>query len=376
MPANIDGAGCYRIIFPMAYLGARGHEASMPAFTLHDGAGNTVAPYPGGGLLERVPPGDFTLNYYEETVPDADVYVFQLGSFSWMVEWAERLKERGAKIVLDLDDDLHRSPAYNPAILDPDRSPHNNRRNTIRLLEMADAATFATASLERFYQRWCQDTTVLPNRLHWPMWEPVDPVYERRDWRRVRVGYMGNADYHRADLETIAAPLRKWLARNRDVEFVAAGDPRIHDIVGTPERQRVTTAKVWFRNLDLPYITSTFDIGLVPLVRNDFNEGKSYLKGLEYSACGIVPVATPTGPYRELVTDGETGFLARHPRDFTVALDNLVGDADLRERMGRAARHRARQLSLDQTIGDWETVYERVCGGTHADATVPERAAA
>lgn len=367
LPANVDGAGCYRLIFPMVYLGARGHVASMPSFTLHSDRGQ-VRPYPGEGLLERIPPGEFALSFIEESISEAELYVFQLGSMGWMVEWARRFKAGGARVVLDLDDDLHRNPSYNPAVLDPRRSPDNNRRNTVELLKVADAASFATAELERFYSRWCRDTVVLPNGLHWPMWEQVVPVYERREWRRFRVGYMGNMAYHAEDLKTIAGPLRKWLVRNPDAEFVAAGDGRAHDVVGTPAEQRVTTAKVWFRNLDLPFITATFDVGLVPLVRNEFNEGKSHLKGLEYSACGIVPLCSPTEPYRDFIDDGRTGFLCRHPKDFIARLDELKADWELRARMGAAARRNAREGALDRTIGRWEDFYGRIVGGGGVDA--------
>jgi glycosyltransferase involved in cell wall biosynthesis len=361
IPLNLDAAGCYRCIFPMAYLGTYGWETSMPAFQLQQN-GQPVEPLRADTLLGKVPPGFFDVLFHEASVPlDADIYVFQHGLRTWQLEWARKLREQNpaAKILLDLDDDFHRVPKYNPAKLDPGNNPDANRGNVVKFLKLADGASFATPALRDFYQRWNPNTTVIGNYLHWPMWAQLPPVHARREWKRFRVGYMGRAEYHSDDVRVIAAPLRKWLVAHPDVEFVAAGDPSIHDIIGVPEGQRVSTSVVYFRGLDLPYVTSCFDVGLVPLVRNEFNEGKSWLKGLEYAACGIPSIASPTQPYRAFIEDGVTGRLAAKPGDFIDALDDALDDLDKWRTMGVRAHHRAADFSLDNRIGEWIDWYSR-----------------
>ena len=310
--------------------------------------GEPVAPLDGEGL-GRVPPGDFDVGYTEPP-EDFDVYVFHLGSKRFMWEWAVRLKALGKTVLLDLDDDLHRVPSYNPGSLEPGASPDNNRRFTQRLCELADGVSCATPELARFYGRWNPNTRVLPNFLEWGMWERLEPV----SWRRFRVGYMGNVDFHRADLEVLKGTVGRWVREHPDTEFVAAGDPRIHDVLGIPESQRVSTSKVWFRCMDLPDITACMDVGLAPLVRNDFNEGKSCLKGMEYNACGIPVLASPTEEYRRWVDDGVNGFLCKFPRDFVSRLDLLYADRDRLDTMRIAARSRARSASIDLNIHGWE----------------------
>jgi glycosyltransferase involved in cell wall biosynthesis len=66
-------------------------------------------------------------------------------------------------------------------------------------------------------------------------------------------------------------------------------------------------------------------------------------------------VAAAGGALLELVSDGETGLLVP-PRDAAAlreAVEHLLGDADLRERLGRAARARARERF------GWDGVIER-----------------
>jgi glycosyltransferase involved in cell wall biosynthesis len=63
-------------------------------------------------------------------------------------------------------------------------------------------------------------------------------------------------------------------------------------------------------------------------------------------AHGRPVVASAVGGLRDLVVDGETGMLVP-PGDVTAlrsALERLLGDAELRRRLGTAARERAREL--------------------------------
>ncbi|GAA5159505.1 glycosyltransferase family 4 protein [Viridibacterium curvum] len=73
---------------------------------------------------------------------------------------------------------------------------------------------------------------------------------------------------------------------------------------------------------------------------------------LEAAACGKPLVATDVPGCRELVVDGETGFLVP-PGDAVAlaeALLKLLRDASLRERMGRAARQHVEEDFSDQRV--------------------------
>lgn len=61
---------------------------------------------------------------------------------------------------------------------------------------------------------------------------------------------------------------------------------------------------------------------------------------LEAMGAGLPVVATDVGAVRELVTDGETGLIVppQQPAALAAALARLVGDAELRQRLGAAAR--------------------------------------
>jgi glycosyltransferase involved in cell wall biosynthesis len=85
----------------------------------------------------------------------------------------------------------------------------------------------------------------------------------------------------------------------------------------------------------------------------------------EAMAHGRPVVASAVGGLRDLVVDGETGLLVP-PGDVTAlrrALERLLGDADLRRRLGAAGRDRARELlSRERAVALTVTAYKDVLG--------------
>jgi len=84
----------------------------------------------------------------------------------------------------------------------------------------------------------------------------------------------------------------------------------------------------------------TLDIGIMPLPDMPWERGKCGYKLVQYMACGKPVVASPVGVNGEIVSHGVNGFLAETADQWVEALSQLVGDADLRLRMGAAGRAR------------------------------------
>ncbi len=82
---------------------------------------------------------------------------------------------------------------------------------------------------------------------------------------------------------------------------------------------------------------------------------------LEAMALGRPVVATDVGGTRELVADGETGYLApaRDPKTLADRLAALLSDPDRRERMGAAGRAQAEaHFSLEAMVSGTERVFQ------------------
>jgi glycosyltransferase involved in cell wall biosynthesis len=83
----------------------------------------------------------------------------------------------------------------------------------------------------------------------------------------------------------------------------------------------------------------------------------------EAMACGLPCVAFDCAPgVREIVTDGVDGVVVP-PRDvagLAEGLDRVMGDEDLRRRLGTAARASVRRFAPDQVLAQWEDVFALV----------------
>lgn len=107
----------------------------------------------------------------------------------------------------------------------------------------------------------------------------------------------------------------------------------------------------------LPSYYAAADICVVPSLHEMFG-----LVALEAMACGTPVVASDAGGLRELVRHGETGLLCR-PGDAAAlagALDALLGDASLAERMGVQGAFRAERFTWDASAARLAAVYEQV----------------
>jgi glycosyltransferase involved in cell wall biosynthesis len=107
-----------------------------------------------------------------------------------------------------------------------------------------------------------------------------------------------------------------------------------------------------------------FDIGIMPLVDEPWSRGKCGFKLVQYLACGRPGVASPVGVNPAIVIDGETGLLASTEDEWVAALDRLIGDAALLERLGAAGRaHVEAHYALQRTAPLVADVLRRAAGG-------------
>lgn len=79
---------------------------------------------------------------------------------------------------------------------------------------------------------------------------------------------------------------------------------------------------------------------------------------IEAMAAGLPVVATNVVGNRDLVKNGENGYLAQTPDEFVTHLKTLIADAQLRAKLGQQAQAFAREFySLDQMMGSLYAAY-------------------
>jgi len=93
------------------------------------------------------------------------------------------------------------------------------------------------------------------------------------------------------------------------------------------------------------------DAGVMPLTDDAWTRGKSGFKLLQYMAAGLPCVASPVGSNREIVVEGETGFLPSDAYGWLEALRALLESKERRRAMGLAGRRRVEELYDTKRIG-------------------------
>ena len=160
------------------------------------------------------------------------------------------------------------------------------------------------------------------------------------------------------DPEMMLAAAERVASEKPDVVFAFAGEGPLADRCRAVAKARGLDENVrWLGRLD--------DVG--PLLhRMDLLALSARWEGmpnvvLEAMACGKPVVATRAGGTPEVVCDGETGFLAPvgDADSLAARIMELLSDAALRERMGKAGLKRVKEhFSVEKMVAANEALYE------------------
>ena len=90
----------------------------------------------------------------------------------------------------------------------------------------------------------------------------------------------------------------------------------------------------------VPDYVVNFDIGIMPLLREEWEKGKCVGKALEYMAAGVPSVISRFGENVYAVEDGKNGFLASDEDEWINKISLLIDDVSLRKRLGRKGKEK------------------------------------
>ena len=252
-----------------------------------------------------------------------------------------RLLQRNPRVVFDFDDAIFVGP-----------------RNEALIRWLCANAAWVTPGNE-YLAEWAGNftdrVTVLPTVIDTERYasrEAVDPPGEL-----VRVGWSGSD----SSIGVTLLPYLDLLARLQaalpfDLVVVSNTRPQL------PTRGLRWSFRPWSPSAE-GRIGEWFDIGIMPLLDNEFQRGKCGLKLLQYMAAGLPAVASPVGVNARIVQHGMTGYLASAPDDWGAALEALIRSPEARARMGAAGRSRCEEhFSVRRWLPELMAVLSRAAG--------------
>ena len=157
------------------------------------------------------------------------------------------------------------------------------------------------------------------------------PHEGKRDSDRVVIGWIGSPTTI-TFLENFKPVIAEVLSRCPDRACFRIVGGRLEG-----ELPPGVTCLLWSLESELRQIQD-FDIGIMPMPDDEWTRGKCAFKAIEYMAVGLPAVCSPVGMNLELIEPGVSGFLPADRREWVETLCALVGNKDLRERIGREGR--------------------------------------
>lgn len=257
----------------------------------------------------------------------------------------ERLAKRwGVPVIYDLDE-----PLFVPYV-----SPTNGSLNRLRffskvnkLFAMSDVVLAVNRAIGDHARRFGPQVSIVPMAVDTERYKPAPEVPKLDPPRICWTGTFTNQPM----LALLTEPLSRLQQERPSILRVIADEPM--ELPG----------------VDLEFIKWTFKdevsllqesmIGVIPVIPTVWGPWKFFFKTIQFMSMGLPVVASPIGSNLEIIEDGVNGFLAKDADEWQAKLRQLIDDAELRQRLGRAARATVEaEFSLTRQIDFLENVFQ------------------
>ena len=215
-----------------------------------------------------------------------------------------------------------------------------------KVIKNASAVHAGNKYLSEFAAKHNKNINIFPTVLDTEVYKP-NSQSEKHNFTVGWIGSPSTAPY----LESLVNPLS---------ELGAEGPVSLHVIGGkAPEILNIEIHEIpWSEATEVENINK-FDVGVMPLINDEWAKGKCAFKLLQYMACGLPVVASNVGANSEVI-NSESGFLVDNDQMWLQSLRKLRDNPSLRNQLGSVGRARVEELYslhsnlpvLEKTIKD------------------------
>jgi glycosyltransferase involved in cell wall biosynthesis len=253
------------------------------------------------------------------------VFIYREAFMTGTTVFEKLVKRSGAKIVFDFDD----------AIWKHDISEGNKGLGWLKrpektddIISLADLVFAGNEYLAQYARRFNKEVVIIPSTIDLDYYR-VPPKVSSDNI--VTIGWTGSLttiEHFKTIIPVLKSLKEKFADR---IAFKVLGVPQyvnaelgIQGIKWTHETEVRETA--------------SFDIGIMPLPDNEWSRGKCGMKGLQYMALEVATVMSAVGVNKDIIKDGENGFLTSSDEEWVEKLSLLIDSKDLRNKLGKAGR--------------------------------------
>lgn len=269
-------------------------------------------------LLKRL--GEFDIVYLQKKLPTP-------------VE-VQLLSKNSNKLIYDFDDAIYyRDDTHH------DLESRSRYFKFKYLVEHVDLVVAGNRILSEYAGQFNKNVVVIPSSVE-TRGIPLKKVEDHQD--KFVIGWVGGQGnlHHLKILSTVFQRLSKEYPIQVNILSAATIEIPLVDVKFTPWRLETQDDEI-----------ARFDIGVMPLPKNRFTEGKCGYKVLQYMAAGVPPVCSDVGINRYIVEHEKEGFVVSSIDMFYDAIKTLIEDREIRENMGNNARKKIEEHFSVEIIG-------------------------
>jgi glycosyltransferase involved in cell wall biosynthesis len=202
-----------------------------------------------------------------------------------------------------------------------------------KIIKNAALVTAGNKNLANFAMKYNNNVLVLPSVVDTKIYQ----AQERAPNNIFTLGWIGSpstAIY----LNQLKKPL-SLLGQKISIRLLVIG-------AEAPAIENISVESIPWSLKDEVKLINQFDVGLMPLIDDEWSRGKCGYKLIQCMACGVCVIASPVGSNTDVVND-KCGLLAESDDDWYDAILMLSQNPNLRKYLGSASiKHISKNYSL------------------------------
>jgi processive 1,2-diacylglycerol beta-glucosyltransferase len=236
------------------------------------------------------------------------------------------LKEfAGKKVFLDIDDNIFSITPYLPAHIG-----YNPNGQAIKIHEeiakLVDGIICSTPFLQEIYKKY-NKTWLVPNGVKY--------LLPKKRHEGINIGYLCSGS-HLENAQIVEPAIIRILKKYSNVTFYyTKAFQGFMDRVPESIQKQINYLPFFPLKDYLKYVNNLgLDIGIAPLMENDFNRAKSNIRILEYWQNQMAVIASPLDEYSKTIQHGYNGYLSEND-EWDSWIEDLLTHPERRDYLAR-----------------------------------------
>ncbi len=262
-------------------------------------------------------------NYTLKQVSRKDLVFNQKCLFRYSL--AKKLIACSRRTIFDFDDAIYTRPrqAYSKI------TGMRVKRRLHLWLKNSDIVTTSSNFLAQYARQYSNAVEIVPMGLNLDRWKPI----EKKEKKEIRIGWAG---------APVNIPLIEGLDHGLTLLSKKYSFLKIAIFSGQKPRLTCPFEYFPFKPAEEISFVQNLDIGLLPLIHDEFSEGKSPIKAIQYLACGAPVVGNVFGATREILNE-KNSIAVSSEDEWISGLEALITNPNQARMMGRAGREHVKK---------------------------------